>query len=273
MEPDVTIQVEGETFPVHSYPLMASSKVFCRMLEGDMSEAHTGLINLPGKSKKEFRLVLPWISTVDDKPPVQRKHVAKLLQWADEYEIKTLRDACERFLLEQPINSVKQLMVAARFRLSARMKQCVDTLSEDLPIHMASLRCAAKNPEVMSLLWPAFFKALGMEYKVPLPEQPSIEQLWPFLTTAVNLSCNSNITISVETLAGRIIECVVKPTCTVKDLKIKIAKKGGFRNPLQHPDLHHLIFAGRRLEDFHPLKYYGIEGNVTVNMVYLPPGQ
>merc|ERR1712100_834366 len=132
------------------------------MLEGDMVEASTGRIYLPGKSKKEFRLVLPWITGSDGRPNIQ-KHMKTLLRWADEYEIEALRLACERRLRKTPVHSVKDLKLALQFNLSERMNQCMEALLNDLPEHIGSLRDFASNPTVAPLLWPALFRTMGLD--------------------------------------------------------------------------------------------------------------
>merc|ERR1712166_374303 len=107
MEPDLEIEVEGQIFQVHSYPVMEASLVFRKMLQNDMVEAQSGRITLNGKSKEEFDQVRLWLTIGRSQPKVTKDHLSMLLRWADEYEIEHMLQACEKYLLKQPSASVK----------------------------------------------------------------------------------------------------------------------------------------------------------------------
>ena len=99
-EPDVRLEVEGEIFHLQSQLLMFASPVFRTMLEMERwSEGQEGYIRLPGKSKDEFRHVLPFLDTMgassDALVGLQPDAVVRLLHWAREYDIQGLRRACE----------------------------------------------------------------------------------------------------------------------------------------------------------------------------------
>lgn len=187
-DPDLQVEVDGESFPVRSLLLMLASPVFGRMLETDMREMHEGRIQLPGKSKDEFKKVLPWLNDLEPKVSVTIETLPTLLRWAREYEIERLTAACERFLSDVDV-SVPELKLALDFNLKERTAQCISAISADIARHIGDLQQIAAQGEVMKHLWPSIFIAAGL----PAPSKPLMmgvsSDIWPLIRAAVTHRC------------------------------------------------------------------------------------
>ena len=268
LEPDVTITVEGEVFHLNSFPLMASSQVFHRLLTSPMSEALSGNIDLPGKLKEEFRLVLPWLTKVEDKTKLTKNdNVEILLRWAREYEIKALKDECEHHLmLWHSADNVPALELATEFGLHQRVKQCVDAISCDLSKHINDVpEEVVGNEATMKLLWPKMFENLQLD--VPdFPSMPFLQKLWPVFVMAIESEClpKGYIYINVRKDYHFRWRIRVKPSSTtVHDLKVLICAKSGI--PVMSQDLR---LKRRSLKDMDTktLSASRIKGNDSINL-------
>jgi len=183
-DPDLQVEVEGESFPVRSLLLMLASPVFGRMLESDMRETHEGRIYLPGKSKDEFKQVLPWLNDLEPKVAVTVETLPVLLRWAQEYEIDRLTAACERFLSDVDV-SVTELKLALDFNLKERTAQCLSAISADVAKHIGDLQQIASQGEVMRHLWPSIFAAAGLTAPPKSLQTGVSAELWPLIKAAV----------------------------------------------------------------------------------------
>lgn len=202
VDPDLEIQVQGEVFYVHSLPIMTASPVFRGMLENDMIESQTGRITLPGKSKEEFREVLPWLGLATSVmgAVVTAENLLVLLKWANEYDIEPLQRACEQYRLQQPVDA-EALKIAVQFRMAKRVEQCLGVISQDLGKCVCALGEFTDDPSIMEALWPVLFKAAGLSPPAePLPVAPSVLQLWPVIQTAVT---STSPRITIKTLPGK----------------------------------------------------------------------
>eukprot|EP00928_Gymnodinium_smaydae_P036802 TRINITY_DN25673_c0_g1_i1.p1 TRINITY_DN25673_c0_g1~~TRINITY_DN25673_c0_g1_i1.p1 ORF type:complete len:293 (+),score=51.95 TRINITY_DN25673_c0_g1_i1:105-983(+) len=188
LDPDLAVEVEGETFWLHAHTLMAASPVFHQMLVSGMSESLDGRIVLPGKLKEEFRQVLGHLDTLGGREPpaVTAESSLTLLRWADEYQMEVLKCRVEQFYLTTQEKDLKALKLAVDYRMEALQHDCVAAISRDVIGNRQALQEYADHIPVMELLWPAIFKAAGL----PEPEgriegQPTIQMLWPLISRAV----------------------------------------------------------------------------------------
>lgn len=130
-EPDIMVLVEGEGFKMHSQVLALSSPVFCQLLSSGMLESHTRQIELPGKSKEEFRVFQSFLQPVAGRQArIVNGNVDMLLPWFDEYQVVSLKRECETLLLTMPCN-IERLVQAARFNLHDQYKRCLREIAQD----------------------------------------------------------------------------------------------------------------------------------------------
>merc|ERR1712137_258698 len=108
----IEVVVGGETMEVSSAILAMSSPVFAKMLGSDMKESNGRRIELPGKSKAEFSVFLSFLHPVMGRNAIiTEDNVDVLVVWFDEYEIISMKNECESFLLTLPC-SVDRLLQA-----------------------------------------------------------------------------------------------------------------------------------------------------------------
>mmetsp|Transcript_48806 Transcript_48806/g.123809 ORF Transcript_48806/g.123809 Transcript_48806/m.123809 type:complete len:259 (-) Transcript_48806:238-1014(-) len=184
IEADLQVKVEGELFPVRSLLLMLASPVFGRMLELDMRESQEGRIELPGKSKEEFKQVLPWLNDLEPKVAVTVETLPVLLRWAREYEIERLTTTCERFLSGVEV-SVPELKLALDFGLKERTEQCLSAISSNIGRHIGELQQICCHGEVMRHLWPSVFAAAGLSDPSKTLQAGVSAEIWPLIRAAV----------------------------------------------------------------------------------------
>lgn len=165
--PDVTVEVDGEIFHLHSQLLMLASPVFSSMLEeGRWSEGRTGNICLPGKSKEEFRQVMPFLNTMGASSDLLQNlcqdEVVRLLRWSKEYDIQSLFKACEDFILEQDMTGIEAFSIAAEFGLARRLHQCTRPLCKNPSAHLQLIPQLLHLSPVVEIVLPAMFRHAGM---------------------------------------------------------------------------------------------------------------
>ena len=109
---DVQIKCGNQTFDAHKFILSARSPVFSRMLQSEMKEKGSGLVDLGDASPNMVSELLKFIYTgsccVNDNEP-DPQIVFYLLQAADKYELENLKDMCQYALISTltPENSMQ----------------------------------------------------------------------------------------------------------------------------------------------------------------------
>ena len=109
---DVQIKCGNQTFDAHKFILSARSPVFSRMLQSEMKEKRSGLVDLGDASPDMVSELLKFIYTgsccVNDKEP-DPQIVCDLLQAADKYELENLKEMCQYALISTltPDNSMQ----------------------------------------------------------------------------------------------------------------------------------------------------------------------
>ena len=95
---DVQIKCGDQIFDAHKLILSARSPVFSRMLQSEMREKRSGLVDLGNTSPGVVKEVLSFIYTgsccIHDKKP-DPQIVCELLQVADKYELEHLKYLCQ----------------------------------------------------------------------------------------------------------------------------------------------------------------------------------
>jgi len=149
-----------------------------------MREAREGRIQLPGKSKEEFRIILPIFQDLDATPVVTKENAEKVLIWAREYQMEKLKQATDRFLKDNVEVTVSECKLAVDFDLCERKNQCVHSIVADIKNQMPNLLPFTNDAAFMANFWPAIFEAAGLPQ--PTSEVLTTEDLWPFVCKAVH---------------------------------------------------------------------------------------
>merc|ERR1719502_1579350 len=98
---DVEVTIEGTTVKVHGIVLSLASPVFAALLRSDMREGLARHVDLPGKSKAEFDMFMAFLRP-GSRQPLDETSIDKMLPLFDEYQITSLKECCEEFLLTTP---------------------------------------------------------------------------------------------------------------------------------------------------------------------------
>ncbi|XP_046546693.1 BTB and MATH domain-containing protein 36-like isoform X2 [Haliotis rubra] len=95
---DVALVVEGRSLHVNKAVLATASDFFDTMFNGNFKEKQEREVPLPGKRYTDIVDMLLCIYPSELRP-VTKATVDKMLELADEYQIKSLKRKCEEFLL------------------------------------------------------------------------------------------------------------------------------------------------------------------------------
>lgn len=96
---DIILTIEGDQFHCHYFTLKMCSPVFRAMFSGNFCEERSKPVELPGKDKDIFVLFLDLIYLTDGLyPHVEKKDINKLLNYCDEYQVKSVRNHIDHLL-------------------------------------------------------------------------------------------------------------------------------------------------------------------------------
>lgn len=109
---DVQIKCGDQTFDAHQFILSARSPVFRRMLQTEMKEKKTGVVNLEGTSPEVVSELLKFIYTGSCCVNDDFSMLCELLEAADKYELENLKDV---LALSSKITLVNSLQVDKYF--------------------------------------------------------------------------------------------------------------------------------------------------------------
>lgn len=128
---DVVLVVEEQRFHVHRSTLAIWSPVFETMFTADFKEKNSDEISLPGKKANEIKELLQIMyDTSLDKDVVTKSNCYFLLDLAHEYQIASITQKCEDFL----VSTVKKrkendvlavLIVGQKYELKTLIKTCI----------------------------------------------------------------------------------------------------------------------------------------------------
>ncbi|XP_078382975.1 BTB and MATH domain-containing protein 38-like isoform X2 [Oculina patagonica] len=156
---DVVLVVEEQRFHVHRSTLAMWSPVFERMFTSDFKEKNSDEIPLPGKKASEIKELLQIMY-----PPLKEKVVAKgnchfLLDLAREYQITSITQKCEDFLVSKVKTKEEKdvlavLIVSQKYKLKTLAETCVH---EARRLSLKELKQHSKRgeiePEMPTSLW------------------------------------------------------------------------------------------------------------------------
>eukprot|EP00438_Fugacium_kawagutii_P032109 Skav212433 [mRNA] locus=scaffold1479:157740:165243:+ [translate_table: standard] len=114
----------------HSLVLMLASEFFQKMLTHEMKEKNNNQVHLPGKSPKEFQVLLKFLQPGAGRlEKISMENVGFLLKWAHEYCINSLETECVDFMNSQKIleeNLDFLLNVAEDYSLDSLKSKCLE---------------------------------------------------------------------------------------------------------------------------------------------------
>jgi hypothetical protein len=148
---DVEVIVEDEAIRVHSGHLGSASPVFAVMLTTRMREGISHRIELPGKSKEEFKLFMSFLRPLS-RVRVTAETVDQMLVWFDEYQIIVLKEESEALLLTLPV-TVDRLLQGRKYHLLKLYDECLRKLAPSQFIE--NLRRLMEEKEVFKQLLPS----------------------------------------------------------------------------------------------------------------------
>jgi len=127
---DVVLVVEEERFHVHRSTLAFWSPVFERMFTSDFKEKNSDEIPLPGKKANEIKELLQIMYPSLEEKVISRNNCYFLLDLAREYQIASITQKCEDFLVSavetrMEYDVLAVLIVGQNYELQTLIKSCV----------------------------------------------------------------------------------------------------------------------------------------------------
>ena len=137
---DVVLLVNEQRFHVHRSFLATWSPVFEKMFTSNFREKNKGEIRLPGKQAENVKALLLMIYPPASQEITHENWIA-ILELAHEYQIKSIVEKCENFLIEQLESSkllgigeendlISVLILAQNYKLERLRKVCVSSAGE-----------------------------------------------------------------------------------------------------------------------------------------------
>ncbi|CAJ1368394.1 unnamed protein product [Effrenium voratum] len=190
--PDLKIVVDDGELEVHSVILELASPVFASMLSSAMKEGSGDSIKLPGKYKSELEAFYKALQlcTMEAMTPA---NAIVLSKWADEYQVEALKQKCDQFLVNQPVDGAA-LQHAVKYSLEKRRVNCIATMKTNIPKYVDDLQVLTSREcqEDLKELWPAIARAANLPAEIALPPAEHQKSAWPFLATAVKLQLTAS---------------------------------------------------------------------------------
>ena len=127
---DVVLVVEEQRFHVHRSTLAFWSPVFERMFASDFKEKDSGQIPLPGKKAREVNELLQIMYPSLEEKVITSNNCYFLLDLAREYQIPSITQKCEDFLVSAVETKMEHdvlavLIVGQNYELQTLIKSCV----------------------------------------------------------------------------------------------------------------------------------------------------
>ena len=183
--PDLKIVVDDGELEVHSVILEYASPVFAKMLSSAMKEGSGTSIQLPGKKFTELDTFYKELQLCTMKP-LTKETAIFLTHWAEEYQVDSLKDKCEAYLLASVPVTGQALHHAVKYGVHKRTKQCLDVMKGDLAKHVNDLEVLTEKgcEEHLKQMWPLILREGGLQPS-PLPPAEHVKSMWPFVAHAL----------------------------------------------------------------------------------------
>jgi len=154
---DVQIKCGDQTFDAHQVILSARSPVFRTMLQTEMKERRTGLIEIKDLDPIIIREVLKYIYTgkmcISDDKTSDSNIVTGILEAADKYQLDILAEMCGDILLSTitPENALELLTLGDMYGAEGLKKHALDLVVSNMKTILGSdewKECAKKRPNL-----------------------------------------------------------------------------------------------------------------------------
>ena len=127
---DVVLVVEDQKFHVHRSTLAFWSPVFEKMFMSDFKEKSKDEISLPGKKASEIKQLLHMMYPSLEEKPVTKSNCYFLLELAHEYQIESIAQKCEAFMVtvvkaKQENDVIAMLIYGQKYHLKCLITTCI----------------------------------------------------------------------------------------------------------------------------------------------------
>ena len=127
---DVVLVVEDQKFHVHRSTLAFWSPVFEKMFMSDFKEKGNDEISLPGKKASEIKQLLHMMYPSLEEKPVTKSNCYFLLELAHEYQIESIAQKCEAFMVtvvkaKQENDVIAMLIYGQKYHLKSLITTCI----------------------------------------------------------------------------------------------------------------------------------------------------
>ena len=127
---DVVLVVEDQKFHVHRSTLAFWSPVFEKMFMSDFKEKSNDEIPLPGKKASEIKQLLHMMYPSLEEKPVTKSNCYFLLELAHEYQIESIAQKCEAFMVtvvkaKQENDVIAMLIYGQKYQLKSLITTCI----------------------------------------------------------------------------------------------------------------------------------------------------
>ena len=127
---DVVLVVEDQKFHVHRSTLAFWSPVFEKMFMSDFKEMINDEIPLPGKKASEIKHLLHMMYPSLEEKPVTKDNCYFLFELAHEYQIESITQKCEAFMVSmvkarQENDDIAMLIYGQKYQLKSLITTCI----------------------------------------------------------------------------------------------------------------------------------------------------
>ena len=127
---DVVLVVEDQRFHVHRSTLAFWSPVFEKMFMSDFKEKGNDEIPLPGKKASEIEQLLHMMYPSLEEKPVTKSNCYFLFELAHEYQIESIAQKCEAFMVivvkaKQENDVIAMLIYGQKYHLKSLITTCI----------------------------------------------------------------------------------------------------------------------------------------------------
>ena len=128
---DVVLAVEDQKFHVHRSTLAFWSPVFEKMFMSDFKEKSNDEISLPGKKASEIKQLLHMMYPSLEEKPVTKSNCYFLLELAHEYQIESIVQKCEAFMVtvvkakQEECDVIAMLIYGQKYHLKSLITTCI----------------------------------------------------------------------------------------------------------------------------------------------------